>query len=93
LENYSDSSHPAWYALQAAIFIGSVIAGGLAAMLGPRRSLIVPAALIVLSLLATGFEQFPRPLSSAVVFIWAGGPCLGLIVGVVLVRFFIRDEV
>jgi hypothetical protein len=92
LENPGDSSHPVWYASQATIFLGSVIAGGLAATLAPRRSLMLAIALVFLSLLATGFEQFPRPLSSTVMFIWAGGPCVGLVVGVLLARLIKRAD-
>lgn len=44
LENPSDSSHPVWYALQASVFLGSVLAGCLAAMLSPRKPLMVPTA-------------------------------------------------
>jgi hypothetical protein len=97
LENPSDSSHPVWYALQTTVFIGSIFAGGLAARLAPRGSLAVPITLVGLSLLTTGFEQFPgplsaEPLSSTVVFIWAGGPCVGLVVGVLLARLLERGN-
>ena len=69
LEHPGGSSHPFWYALQASIFIGSIIAGMLAALLAPRRAIVVPIALVILSLLATAFEQFPRPLSVTVGFV------------------------
>jgi len=92
LEESGDSTHPVWYALQASVFLGSVIAGALAAMLSPRNSLTVPTALVVLSLLATGFEQFPRPLSHTVMLVWAVGPCVGLILGWLLVRLLARSD-
>ena len=81
---------PFWYVSQAAIFIGSAIAGGLAARLAPAKPLAVATALIFLSLLSSSFEQFPQPLSIMVLFIWLGGPCLGLIMGVVLARRLMR---
>ena len=78
------SSDPAWYGAQAAVFLGSVLAGILAARLVSRRSRLLPIALVVLSLLSTAFEQFPMPLSATVLSIWALGPCLGLIAGICL---------
>jgi hypothetical protein len=92
LEEPSDSSHPVWYMLQASIFGASVLAGWLAAFLSPRKSLIVPMALVVLSLVATGFEQFPRPMSTTVMLIWAVGPCVGLVLGWLLVRLVARGD-
>ena len=92
LEEPSDSSHPVWYALQASVFLGSVAAGCLAAMLSPLRSLLVPIALVVLSLVATGFEQFPRPMSSSVMLVWAAGPCIGLFLGWLLVQVLARSD-
>jgi hypothetical protein len=73
---------PSWYLVQAAIFFGSVLAGVLAARLARKRSLLLPIALVVLSLLSTAFEQFPMPLSATVLSIWAAGPCLGLVAGI-----------
>jgi predicted MFS family arabinose efflux permease len=93
LEHPDDTRHSAWYEMQAAVFIGSVIAGALAALLAPRRTLILSIALVVLSLLATAFEQFPQPFTNMVNLIWTGGPCLGLVVGILLVRFLKRDKV
>ncbi len=92
LEEPSDSSHPVWYVLQASVFLGSVLAGWLAAMLSPRKSLMVPMALVVLSLVATGFEQFPRPMSTTVMLIWAAGPCVGLFLGWLLVQLLARSD-
>ena len=92
LEEPSDSSHPVWYLLQASVFLGSVVAGCLAAMLSPRGSLMVPIVLVVLSLIATGFEQFPRPMSSSVMLVWAAGPCIGLCFGWLLVQFLARGD-
>lgn len=90
LEDPGNSSHPVWYALQAAVFFGSVLAGSLTAVLAPRRSSAVPVALVMLSLLTTAFEQFPRPLSATVAVIWTAAPCLGLVLGVMLGRRFTR---
>jgi hypothetical protein len=92
LEDPSDSSHPVWYALQAAAFLGSMLAGSLAALLSPRKSIVVPVALVILSLLATGFKQFPRPMSPVVTLFWAAGPCAGPLFGWLLVRLFARGE-
>ena len=93
LENPGNSHHPVWYVLQASVFIGSVLAGYLAAVLSPRRSFAVPVALVLLSLISTGFEQFPDPLSVTVALIWAGAPCLGVLLGVVLGRRFASNDV
>lgn len=93
LENPGNSSHPVWYALQASVFIGSVLAGSLATMLVPRRSLALPIALVVLSLIAIVFEQFPSRLSTTVAIIWAGGPCVGLVIGVLLGQRFTHGDV
>jgi hypothetical protein len=76
------SSDPAWYLVQAAIFFASVLAGVLAARLVRKRSLLLPVALVVLSLLSTAFEQFPMPLSATVLLIWTAVPCLGLVAGI-----------
>jgi hypothetical protein len=92
LDNPDDSSYPIWYAMQGAVFIGSVIAGGFAAMLAPRRPVMVSIALVILSLVATAFEQFPRPLTTTVVWIWTVGPCAGLVVGVLLGRWLTRGD-
>ncbi|KAB8058272.1 hypothetical protein GCN74_17050 [Janthinobacterium sp. FT14W] len=85
------ASAPHWYALPGAIFIGSAIAGGLAARLAPGRLMAVASALVGLSLLSACFEQFPQPMSAMVALLWLGGPCLGLIVGVLLARQSARD--
>ena len=90
LENPSNSQHPVWYALQASVFVGSLIAGGLAARLSPPRSPAVPIALVLLSLFSTWFEQFPAPLSVGITLIWIGSPCGGLILGYCLVRRLVR---
>ncbi|MEQ1515958.1 MAG: hypothetical protein ABL931_05660 [Usitatibacteraceae bacterium] len=92
LEEPGDTRHPVWYALQASAFLGSVLAGWLASILSPRKSLVVPIGLVILSLLATGFEQFPRPMSTAVALVWAAGPCVGLVLGWVLARLFARSD-
>lgn len=92
LEHPDDTSHPVWYALQASVFIGSAIAGSLAAVLAPRRSVALPVALAILSLVSTGFEQFPQPLSAAVNLIWTGAPCVGVVLGVALARRFIGED-
>jgi hypothetical protein len=82
LESPPRSSDPAWYGVQAAMFFGSFLAGVLAARLVPKRSLLLPAALVVLSLLSTAFEQLPMPISATVLTIWTAGPCLGLVAGI-----------
>jgi hypothetical protein len=86
IENPDDAGRSAWYVVQASIFFGSILAGMLAGRLSPRRSVVVPAALVLLSLLVTVFEQFPRPISPLVTVIWVGGPCVGLLVGVLIGR-------
>jgi len=92
LEEPSNSAHSVWYALQASVILGSVFAGWLAAVLAPRKSIVVPAALVVLSLLATAFEQFPRPISTGVMLVWAVGPCVGLLVGWSLAQWLARRD-
>jgi hypothetical protein len=92
LESPGDSTHPLWYALQASVFVGSVIAGAIGAYLAPGRSLIVPFGLVVLSLLTTAFEQFPSPLSMPVLLAWTAGPCFGLVCGVLLVWHLRRGD-
>jgi hypothetical protein len=92
LEQPDDTTHPVWYALQASIFVGSVCAGALAAMLSPRKALMAPFALVILSLLATSFEQFPRPLPNTALLVWAVGPCIGLVLGWVVVRVLARRD-
>jgi hypothetical protein len=86
LENPGDSSSPVWFVLQACVIAGSAVAGMLAGILSPRRSIAVPVTLVSLSLLATAFEQFPRPMSAMVGSIWTGGPCAGLVVGYALAK-------
>lgn len=86
LKDIGDSSHPLWFAMQAAVFVGSMAAGAIGARLAPLRSRALPVALVLLSLLATMFEQFPRPLTAIVQFVWIAGPCLGLLIGVWLIR-------
>jgi MFS-type transporter involved in bile tolerance (Atg22 family) len=92
LEEPGNSSHPVWYALQASVFVGSLLAGWLAARLSPRKSLVVPITLVILSLLATGFEQFPSPISTPVVLVWAAGPCVGLVLGWLLAQLLARSD-
>lgn len=92
LEESGNSTHPVWYALQASVFVGSLLAGWLAAKLSPRRSFVVPIALVILSLLTTGFEQFPSPMSTPILLVWAAGPCVGLIVGWLLAQLLARSD-
>ena len=92
LEEPSNSAHPVWYALQVSVFLGSVLAGCLAAVLAPRKSILVPAALVILSLFATAFEQFPRPISTGVMLVWAVGPCVGILVGWSLAQWLARRD-
>jgi hypothetical protein len=84
LEDPGNSRHSVWYAMQASVFAGSLVAGTVAAMLVSRRSVALPVALVILSLLAIAFEQFPQPLTTSVNFIWTGGPCFGVFFGVLL---------
>gem|GEM_PF-2236524 len=86
LEHPGDSRHPVWYAMQASVFAGSILAGTVAAMLVSRGSFALAVALVVLSLIATAFEQFPQPLTTSVILIWIVGPCFGILVGVLLGR-------
>jgi hypothetical protein len=85
LENPANSGHPVWYALQASVFAGSVVAGILGAYLAPPRALSLLLTLVVVSLIVTAFEQIPNPLSTTVQLVWSGGPCAGLILGVLLI--------
>lgn len=93
LENSDDASHPVWFALQGSVFIGSIVAGMLAGLLSPRKSFAVPIWLVLLSLLATAFEQFPRPMSMVVGIVWSCGPCVGLLVGYALTKLLRRGRV
>lgn len=77
---------PAWLIQQGAIFAASILAGMLAALLSPPRDVAVPAALTVLSLLATFFEQLPMPMSGPHIALWIVGPCLGVVLGVRVMR-------
>ena len=85
-QNPPPASDPAWYGIQAAIALGTVLAGYLAARLAPRRPVALALGLVAMSLLTTFFEQFPMPLSGTTVLIWTVGPCLGLLAGVWLAR-------
>ena len=93
LENPDDVRHPVWFLLQASIFVGSAVGGILAARLSPQGSFAVPIWLVLLSLLATIFEQVPRPMSTTVGIIWSVGPCAGLLVGYLLTKHFKRGDV
>lgn len=77
-----------WYAQQAAIFLGSLLAGAIAASIARGRPLALALALLGLSLATTFFEQFPATLTPWVALVWAGGPCLGLLLGIGLARCF-----
>ena len=77
-----------WYAQQAAIFLGSLLAGAIAARIARGRPLALALALLGLSLATTFFEQFPATLTPWMALVWAGGPCLGLLLGTGLARFF-----
>lgn len=77
-----------WYAQQAAIFLGSLLAGAIAARIARGRPLTLALALLGLSLATTFFEQFPATLTPWVALVWAGGPCLGLLLGIGLARCF-----
>jgi hypothetical protein len=92
LEYPDNTRHPVWYAMQASVFAGSILAGTVASMLVSRRSLALPFALVTLSLIATGFEQFPQPFTASVNFIWTGGPCFGLLLGVFLDRWLTQRQ-
>lgn len=87
LEYPDNSGHSVWYALQASVFVGAIFSGTVAAMLVSNRSFALPVALITLSLIATGFEQFPQPYTASVIVIWTGAPCVGLLLGVLLGRW------
>ncbi len=82
------SSQSIWYAQQAAIFLGSLVAGALAAKIAKGRPLALALAMVGLSLANTFFEQFPATLTPWTALIWTGGPCLGLLLGLGLVRYF-----
>jgi hypothetical protein len=92
LENPDNSSHPVWYALQGSVFLASMLAGWLAAILSPAKSRAALVGLVMLSLLSTVFEQLPRPLSIAVMLIWAAGPCIGLAFGWLVAQWRACDD-
>ena len=87
LEPPFDSNHPVWYALQLAIFLSSFCAGALAGVLSEGRYCALAFGLVMMSLLTTFFEQFPFHASKMTMWIWAGGPCVGLVAGVAFIRF------
>jgi hypothetical protein len=74
-----------WLVIQWVVFGGSVIAGAVGAYLAPRRSWAVPLALVLLSLLASVFQQLPWPRSTEALLIWMLGPCVGLLTGITIV--------
>lgn len=82
-----DSNHPRWYILQLAVALASCAAGVLAAIVVRGRYRAVATVLILLSLFASFFEQLPRLPSAAALLVWAFGPCVGIAIGVGLVRF------
>ena len=92
LEYPQNTRHPVWYAIQASVFAASILAGTVAAMLVSRRSLALPFTLVTLSLFAAGFEQFPQPLTVLTILVWTGGPCLGILLGVLLGRWLTRRQ-
>ena len=81
-----DSHHPAWYALELSIFLGSCCAGALGGLLSKGRYRALAIGLALLSLLTTFFEQFPLNSSTMTLLIWALGPCGGVVAGVTCVR-------
>jgi len=88
MENPGDSTHPVWYALQTTVFLSSLCAGALGAYLSQGRYWTLALGLTILSLMATFFEQFPIPPSTIALWVWAGGPCLGVVTGVGVFRLF-----
>lgn len=86
------TTEPAWLIQEAAIFAASGLAGYLAALLSPPRSIKVPVALVLLSLLATFFQQLPLPMSVQSSVIWTAAPALGILTGVLLGRLRTRPD-
>jgi|SRR5471032_484471 len=86
MENMGDSTHPVWYALQLAVFLSSLFAGTLGAVLSQGRYWTLALGLIILSLMTTFFEQVPTPSSTIALCCWAGGPCLGVVAGVGIIQ-------
>jgi hypothetical protein len=74
-----------WLVIQLVVFGGSVVAGAVGAYLAPRRSWAVPLALVLLSLLASVFQQLPWPRSTEALLIWMLGPCVGSLTGIAIV--------
>lgn len=87
-----DSQDTLWYALQLFIVIACCSAGSLAAIVARGRYRALAIGLMVLSLMNTFFEQLPRSGSIVALLVWALGPCLGVVIGVWLVRFFIQGR-
>ena len=81
-QNPPPTSDPVWYWVQAAIGLGTVLAGYLAARLAPGRPVALALGLVAMSLMTTFFEQFPMPLSGTTILIWTAAPCIGLLAGV-----------
>lgn len=84
-EPTANASSIGWRLEQTAIFLASLLAGGLAGYLSVRESWSVPIGLIFLSLAASLFRQLPSPRTEGLIAVWALLPCLGLVGGVVLV--------
>jgi hypothetical protein len=86
-----DSRLPGWHVVQGAIFVASALAGFLAAYLAPRKTFRLGAALIFLMLLGNFFEQLPMPPSPLIVLEWMLGPCLGIVLGLLIERRLARE--
>ena len=85
-----DSRLPGWHVVQGAIIVASALAGFLAAYLAPRKTFRLGAALVFLVLLGIFFEQLPMPPRPLIVLEWILGPCLGIVLGLLMERRLAR---
>lgn len=84
VDHTHDSRLLGWQVVQGAIFVASALAGFLAAYLAPRKTFRLGAVLVFLVLLGIFFEQLPMPARPLLVLEWMFGPCLGIVLGLVI---------
>jgi hypothetical protein len=87
-----DPGQSGWHLTQAAILIGSCVAGWLAGRLAPGRPVTSAVALLLLTFLSRMFEQLPMPPLPLALLEWTLAPCIGIIAGSIGARLTRRSE-